>query len=130
MSRPGMVEEPVITSARVVVSMWWFYVIVVAGVYNGNLIAFLTAPTTELPINSLTELANSDMMFGTLRDAAFHGIIEKADSGVYKQLWDKVWYGMVWYGMIWYAVLCCGVVWSGLVWCVSVVWCRVWFGML
>ena len=85
-----MVEEPIATSARVVVSMWWFYVIVVAGVYNGNLIAFLTAPKTHLPINSLMDLANSDMMFGTLRDAAFHGIIEKADSGVYKQLWDKV----------------------------------------
>ncbi|KAK2144068.1 hypothetical protein LSH36_788g00015 [Paralvinella palmiformis] len=86
----GMVEEPIVTSARVVVSMWWFYVIVVAGVYNGNLIAFLTAPTTHLPINSLTDLANSDMLFGTLRDAAFHGIIEKADGGLYGQLWNKV----------------------------------------
>ena len=39
-----MVYIPESHSARIMIACWWFYTIIVVGTYNGNLIAFLTAP--------------------------------------------------------------------------------------
>ena len=61
-----MVHMPTSHSARVLVAAWWLYVIVVVGTYNGNLIAFLTAPKVYTPVNSLSELQASGMKWALI----------------------------------------------------------------
>lgn len=46
-------------SGRLIVGTWWLVVLVVVTTYCGNLIAFLTFPKMEIPINSVHALVNN-----------------------------------------------------------------------
>lgn len=46
-------------SGRIIVGTWWIVVLVVVTTYCGNLVAFLTFPKMEIPINTVHELVNN-----------------------------------------------------------------------
>ncbi len=65
-----MVYIPEYHSSRILIAAWWFYTIIVVGTYNGNLIAFLTAPKVEMSVNNIRDLAASSMKFGIVRSVS------------------------------------------------------------
>ena len=72
----GMVFVPESQSGRFLVASWWFYVLVVAGTYNGNLIAFLTAPSLRIQVDSVQALADSNMDIGFEAQSATHQMLK------------------------------------------------------
>lgn len=45
-------------ASRLFVACYWILTITLVAIYNGNLIAFMTVRTQQLPINTLQELAS------------------------------------------------------------------------
>lgn len=50
-------------SGRIIVGTWWLVVLVVVTTYCGNLVAFLTFPKMEVPVNTVEELVTKKNMF-------------------------------------------------------------------
>lgn len=47
---------PSADSGRLIVGTWWLVVLVVVTTYSGNLVAFLTFPKIDSPINTINDL--------------------------------------------------------------------------
>ncbi|KAK2190986.1 hypothetical protein NP493_63g02027 [Ridgeia piscesae] len=72
------------------VACWWFFVILVAATYTGNLIAVLAVSKTGYPVQSLRELAEqSTYKYGTTAGAAIYNLMGKSTVDVYQKLWQR-----------------------------------------
>lgn len=54
----GGMYLPKSDSGRIIVGTWWLVVLVVVTTYCGNLVAFLTFPKMEIPVNTVGQLVN------------------------------------------------------------------------
>ncbi|KAJ8982635.1 hypothetical protein NQ317_002687 [Molorchus minor] len=62
-------------SSRMVVSMWWFFSLIMANSYMANLTAFLTKNKMEPTIDSAEALAKqSKIKYGTVSGGATQGV--------------------------------------------------------
>lgn len=50
-------------SGRIIIGTWWLVVLVVVTTYCGNLVAFLTFPQMESPINTVHQLVTNKKSF-------------------------------------------------------------------
>jgi len=70
-------------SSRMVVGFWWLFVTVLMTTYTGSLVAFLTIPSIELPINTLADLMkmrDSDgIRWGLLDGSVIQSYLQNSD---------------------------------------------------
>ncbi|XP_046564372.1 glutamate receptor ionotropic, kainate glr-3-like [Haliotis rubra] len=80
---------PVSLSGRLVMGAWWIFSLLTAAVYRGDIIAFLTAPRTTLPFNTLAEMvAQEAYSWGTLGGSAYETLFRNSSILQYKQVWE------------------------------------------
>ncbi|KAI0233279.1 Glutamate receptor ionotropic, kainate 2 [Lamellibrachia satsuma] len=81
---------PRLDATRIMVGFWWFFAIVVATTYTGNLIAALAVPKTIYPVQSLNDLVEqSTYTYGCTAGAAIYTLIEKSTFDVYQKMWQR-----------------------------------------
>ncbi|GAB1608274.1 uncharacterized protein LOC115213333 [Argonauta hians] len=74
------------TSQRILTAGYTFFVLVIVSTYTANLAAFLTMPSLEKPINSLSDLEKSSMECGTVKDSNTMRVIRN----MYPILYDRM----------------------------------------
>lgn len=66
-------------SGRIIVGTWWLVVLVVVTTYCGNLVAFLTFPKMEIPVNTINQLVTNE-----------HGFTWSVRSNTYMEMYIRV----------------------------------------
>lgn len=59
----GGMYLPKSDSGRIIIGTWWLVVLVVVTTYCGNLVAFLTFPKMEIPVETVSELVSGEHPF-------------------------------------------------------------------
>ncbi|XP_067671699.1 probable glutamate receptor [Haliotis asinina] len=84
-------QPPVFDSGRMLFSCWWLFCLIMAAVYRGNLMAFLTVSRTFVPFRSIEELANQDEYDVGSSPGTYHSLaIQSSNQTVMKKLWKKI----------------------------------------
>ncbi|XP_076442949.1 uncharacterized protein LOC143281595 [Babylonia areolata] len=84
----GGARLPDSQTGRTMVSAFWLFSIVMAAIYGGNLIAFLTVSIDSPPFDTLREMVEQDeYIWGTLGGTFFLTLFEKSPIDVFKKIW-------------------------------------------
>ncbi|XP_071080675.1 glutamate receptor 2-like [Haliotis cracherodii] len=82
---------PASLPGRCVMGAWWIFSMLTAAVYRADIIAFLTAPRTTLPFNTLAEMVAQDTYtWGTLGGSAYETLFKNANISQYQQVWEGI----------------------------------------
>ncbi|KAL0269534.1 UNVERIFIED_CONTAM: hypothetical protein PYX00_007235 [Menopon gallinae] len=82
---------PMADSGRLIVGTWWLYVLVVVTTYSGNLVAFLTFPRIDDPINTIAELVSrkGSVTWGMIAGSPVDIRLKAATDPKYRELYDN-----------------------------------------
>lgn len=72
----GGVQVPRADSGRLIVGTWWLVVLVLVTSYSGNLVAFLTFPMLEAPLNSVKEVSSRALSSGLLAGSSLEVLLQ------------------------------------------------------
>lgn len=78
------------TATRSVVSVWWFFCLIMVSSYTANLAAFLTIESLLSPIQNADDLANLDgkIKYGAKRDGSTISFFKYADYPTYQKMYE------------------------------------------
>ena len=78
-------------SGRLTITSWWIFVIVVVTFYSGSLVAFLTFPQYEFPVNNLGKLVEKQSIYqwGFLGDSVIENYLRDTEGDIYKEILEK-----------------------------------------
>ncbi|KAK7468196.1 hypothetical protein BaRGS_00036557 [Batillaria attramentaria] len=87
----GGIRLPQSSSARMLISAWWLFSIVIGATYSGNLIAFLTVQIEDKPFETLAELLDQDTYsWGSLGKTSTTMLLMESKNPVLKGLGDGI----------------------------------------
>ncbi|XP_019645316.1 PREDICTED: glutamate receptor 2-like [Branchiostoma belcheri] len=74
-------------AGRVIAGTWWFFILVIIASYTANLAAFLSHPSVDQTIRSLSDLAGqTDVPYGTFKGYSFYKFLKKSQEEPFKTL--------------------------------------------
>ncbi|XP_078657483.1 glutamate receptor 2-like [Branchiostoma floridae x Branchiostoma belcheri] len=74
-------------TGRVIAGTWWFFILVIIASYTANLAAFLSQPSVDRTIRSLSDLAGqTDVPYGTYKGYKFYKFLKKSQEEPFKTL--------------------------------------------
>ncbi|XP_053678178.1 ionotropic receptor 93a [Anopheles nili] len=85
----GGLYLPYADSGRIIIGTWWLVVLVIVTTYCGNLVAFLTFPKIDIPVNRIMQLLRNDRgMTWSIRKGTFlEEILMDSTEPKYEQLY-------------------------------------------
>ncbi|XP_055957243.1 glutamate receptor ionotropic, kainate 2-like [Patella vulgata] len=82
---------PEAAAGRLVISTWWLFCMICAATYSGNLIAFLTVTTKEVPFSTLAEMvANDEYTWGYLQGSFLETLFKNSNLPTYQNVWEGI----------------------------------------
>ncbi|XP_066259282.1 ionotropic receptor 93a-like [Euwallacea similis] len=86
----GGMHLPYADSARIIVGSWWLVVLVIGTTYCGNLVAYLTFPKMEVPVNTLQDLISKrqSISWSYAENSYFEDRIKESSDYIYKTIYQ------------------------------------------
>ena len=73
MNSEGNATSAEAISARIILAFWWLFIVIVVTLYSGSLVAFLTFPIMEKPVENIDELIAMDNAASSVTWGLFNG---------------------------------------------------------
>ncbi|XP_050089824.1 ionotropic receptor 93a-like [Anopheles aquasalis] len=85
----GGLYLPYADSGRIIIGTWWLVVLVIVTTYCGNLVAFLTFPKIDIPVNRVMQLLRNERgMTWSIRKGTFlEEVLMESDESKYMELY-------------------------------------------
>ncbi|XP_046375530.1 glutamate receptor 1-like [Haliotis rufescens] len=78
-------------SGRTMLSCWWMFSVIMAAIYSGNLIAFLTDGREKPPFSNLAEMVQQDTYrWGFVGGSVLVTLFQESNISVYQKIWHRV----------------------------------------
>uniref|UniRef100_A0A182NSU9 Ionotropic glutamate receptor C-terminal domain-containing protein n=1 Tax=Anopheles dirus TaxID=7168 RepID=A0A182NSU9_9DIPT len=86
----GGLYLPYADSGRIIIGTWWLVVLVIVTTYCGNLVAFLTFPKIDIPVNRVMQLLRNErgMTWSIRRGTFLEEILMESNEPKYMQLYQ------------------------------------------
>ncbi|XP_066583370.1 glutamate receptor ionotropic, kainate 2-like [Prorops nasuta] len=82
---------PKAPSIRMLVSAWWFFVLIMVSSYTANLAAFLTVDKMDAPINGVEDLAKqTKIKYGCLKGGSTSQFFQNSNYTTYQKMWTTM----------------------------------------
>ena len=82
-------KKPPQSERRVLLASWFFYCLIISASYGGSLVAFLAAPATSPPLDTLEQLAKSDYKVYFVEGSVQTVLFEASTDPMYREIWDN-----------------------------------------